>query len=45
MKQFLITQWDEENVKEAIAALRKLALEDEENKVDGRVEIPAEVII
>ncbi|KAG7297985.1 hypothetical protein JYU34_018745 [Plutella xylostella] len=42
VKQYLETQWETAEVKEAAAALRKLSLEDEENKVDGVVKIPAE---
>ena len=43
VKDFLTNQWEEADVKEAIAALRKLALEDKENSVDGVVAIPGEV--
>lgn len=43
MKQFLESQWDNKDVKEAVAALRKLALEDQEASVDGVVTIPGEV--
>ncbi|CAG9134020.1 unnamed protein product [Plutella xylostella] len=42
VKQYLEAQWETAEVKEAAAALRKLSLEDEENKVDGVVKIPAE---
>lgn len=43
VQQFLENQWDTEDVKEAVSALRKLAHEDEENSVEGFVAIPAEV--
>ncbi|CAK1583615.1 unnamed protein product [Parnassius mnemosyne] len=42
VKQFLETQWEQEDVKEAVTALRKLALEDKEKSVDGVVHIPGE---
>lgn len=43
MKQFLDSQWETEDVKEAVTALRKLALEDQEKSVEGVVAIPGEV--
>lgn len=43
MKDFLTSEWESDDVKEAVIALRKLALEDEEKKVDGVVTIPGEV--
>lgn len=45
VQQFLDSQWETEDVKEAVAALRKLALEDQENSVEGVVVIPGEVCI
>ncbi|XP_028166163.1 claspin-like [Ostrinia furnacalis] len=42
VKQFLDNQWEAENVKEAVVALRKLALEDQEKSVEGVVAIPGE---
>ncbi|XP_063627910.1 claspin-like [Cydia splendana] len=42
VQKFLETEWEKEEVKEAVGALRKLALEDQENKVDGAVAIPGE---
>lgn len=42
VQKFLETEWEKEDVKEAVGALRKLALEDQENKVDGAVAIPGE---
>ncbi|XP_075983117.1 uncharacterized protein LOC142981239 [Anticarsia gemmatalis] len=42
VKDFLANEWESEDVKEAVTALRKLALEDEEKKVDGVVTIPGE---
>ncbi|XP_068619307.1 claspin-like [Battus philenor] len=42
VKQFLESQWDNEDVKEVIIALRKLSLEDKEKSVDGAVVIPGE---
>ncbi|VVD01581.1 unnamed protein product [Leptidea sinapis] len=42
VKQFLDSQWDNDDVKEVISALRKLALEDKENGVEGVVAIPGE---
>lgn len=42
VKDFLTNQWETEDVKEAVAALRKLALEDKEKSVDGVVTIPGE---
>lgn len=44
VKTFLNSQWENEDVKEAVTALRKLALEDKENSVEGVVSIPGEVI-
>lgn len=43
VKDFLTNQWESEDVKEAVSALRKLALEDKENSVDGVIAIPGEV--
>lgn len=43
VKDFLDNEWESEDVKEVVAALRKLALEDEEKKVEGVVAIPADV--
>ncbi|KAJ8713991.1 hypothetical protein PYW08_007611 [Mythimna loreyi] len=42
VKDFLTDQWETDDVKEAVAALRKLALEDKENSVEGVVTIPGE---
>ncbi|KAJ0173652.1 hypothetical protein K1T71_010801 [Dendrolimus kikuchii] len=42
IKEFLDTQWDNEDVKEAITGLRKLAHEDREKSVEGVVTIPGE---
>ncbi|CAH0690143.1 unnamed protein product [Spodoptera exigua] len=42
VKDFLTNQWESEDVKEAVTALRKLALEDKENSVDGVIAIPGE---
>ncbi|CAG4953693.1 unnamed protein product [Parnassius apollo] len=42
VKQFLESQWEQDDVKEAVTALRKLALEDKEKSVDGVVNIPGE---
>lgn len=42
VKDFLDSEWESESVKECVTALRKLALEDEENKIDGVVIIPGE---
>lgn len=42
VKDFLTNQWESEDVKEAVSALRKLALEDKENSVDGVIAIPGE---
>lgn len=42
VKQFLETEWENEDVKEAVNALRKLALEDKEKSVEGLVAIPGE---
>ncbi|XP_038206609.1 claspin-like [Zerene cesonia] len=42
VKQFLNSQWDNDDVKEAVIALRKLALEDQEKSVEGVVAIPGE---
>uniref|UniRef100_A0A2A4K3H4 Enolase-phosphatase E1 n=1 Tax=Heliothis virescens TaxID=7102 RepID=A0A2A4K3H4_HELVI len=42
VKDFLTNQWETEDVKEAVTALRKLALEDKENSVEGVVAIPGE---
>ncbi|XP_052756719.1 claspin [Galleria mellonella] len=42
VKQFLESKWEEEKVKEAVDALRKLALEDKEKNVEGVVTIPGE---
>jgi hypothetical protein len=43
VKQFLESQWESDDVKEAVSALRKLALEDKEKSVEGVVAIPDEV--
>lgn len=43
VKSFLDNQWENEDVKNVVSALRKLALEDKENSVDGVVAIPGEV--
>lgn len=43
VQKFLESEWDKDDVKEAVVGLRKLALEDKDNKVDGVVEIPGEV--
>lgn len=43
VKSFLDSQWESEDVKNAVSALRKQALEDKENSVDGVVAIPGEV--
>ncbi|CAH0594211.1 unnamed protein product [Chrysodeixis includens] len=42
VKSFLDSQWESEDVKNVVSALRKLALEDKENSVDGVVAIPGE---
>lgn len=42
VKQFLESKWEEEKVKEAVDALRKLALEDKEKNMEGVVTIPGE---
>ncbi|CAG9789279.1 unnamed protein product [Diatraea saccharalis] len=42
VKQFLDSQWESDDVKEAVTALRKLALEDKEKNVNGVVAIPGE---
>lgn len=42
VKDFLDAQWDDEDVKEAVNALRKLAIEDQEKSVEGLVTIPGE---
>ncbi|XP_063895945.1 claspin [Helicoverpa armigera] len=42
VKDFLTNHWETDDVKEAVVALRKLALEDKENSVDGVVAIPGE---
>ncbi|CAB3249052.1 unnamed protein product [Arctia plantaginis] len=42
VKDFLNNEWGSADVKDAVGALRKLALEDEEKKVDGVVTIPAD---
>lgn len=44
VKGFLENQWDQEDVKEVVTELRKLALEDHEKSVEGVVTIPGEVI-
>lgn len=43
MQKYLDNQWETEDVKEAVTALRKLALEDQEESVEGFVAIPGEV--
>lgn len=45
VKQFLENHWETNDVKEAVTALRKLALEDEKKSLEGLVAIPGEVII
>ncbi|XP_059053446.1 claspin-like [Achroia grisella] len=42
VKQFLESKWDEEKVKEAVDALRKLSVEDKEKSVEGAIPIPGE---
>ncbi|XP_047512748.1 enolase-phosphatase E1 [Pieris napi] len=42
VKTFLDSQWENEDVKMAVTALRKLALEDKEKSVEGVVSIPGE---
>ncbi|KAL4715927.1 hypothetical protein ACJJTC_013227 [Scirpophaga incertulas] len=42
VKQFLDSQWDSDDVKKVVIALRKLAIEDQEKSVDGVVSIPCE---
>ncbi|XP_047536668.1 enolase-phosphatase E1 isoform X1 [Vanessa atalanta] len=42
VKQFLESEWENGDVKEAVTALRKLALEDKEKSVEGLVPIPGE---
>lgn len=42
-KGFLESEWENEHVKEAVAALRKQAAEDQEKSVEGLVAIPGEV--
>ncbi|XP_053613845.1 claspin-like [Plodia interpunctella] len=42
VKQYLENNWEDERVKGAVTALRKLALEDQEKNVEGVVAIPAE---
>lgn len=44
MKQFLENGWDNDDVKEAVNALRKLALEDQGKSLEGYVAISGEVI-
>lgn len=41
VKSYLESHWDEEECKEDIEALRTLATEDKEGKIEGVVEIPA----
>lgn len=43
VKGFLEGQWENEDVKEAVTALRKQATEDQEKSVEGLVAIPKEV--
>lgn len=43
VKSFLDSEWENEDVKKAVIALRKLAVEDKENSVEGVVSIPGEV--
>ncbi|KAI8425087.1 hypothetical protein MSG28_006947 [Choristoneura fumiferana] len=45
VQKFLESEWEKDDVKEAVVGLRKLALEDKDNKVDGVVEIPGEVSV
>ncbi|CAH0728351.1 unnamed protein product, partial [Brenthis ino] len=42
VKQFLENHWETTDVKEAVTALRKLALEDEKKSLEGLVAIPGE---
>lgn len=42
VKEFLDNKWEDDDVKDAVAALRKLAVEDKEKSVEGVVEIPGE---
>ncbi|XP_013135587.1 PREDICTED: enolase-phosphatase E1 [Papilio polytes] len=42
VQQFLEGQWDDAEVKQAVAALRQLAIEDKEKSVEGVVAIPGE---
>lgn len=42
VKEFLDSQWEMEDVKEVVASLRKLAIEDQEKSVEGVVTIPGE---
>lgn len=42
VKTFLDSQWENEDVKKAVIALKELALEDKEKSVDGVVSIPGE---
>ncbi|XP_032521107.2 enolase-phosphatase E1 [Danaus plexippus] len=42
VKQFLEAQWENDDVKESVTALRKLAIEDKEKNVEGLVAIPGE---
>nr|XP_034834219.1 claspin-like [Maniola hyperantus] len=42
VKQFLESQWESDDVKEVVTALRKLSLEDQEKSVEGHVAIPGE---
>ncbi|CAG9565429.1 unnamed protein product [Danaus chrysippus] len=42
VKQFLEAQWENDDVKESVTELRKLAIEDKEKNVEGLVAIPGE---
>ncbi|GBP03996.1 Enolase-phosphatase E1 [Eumeta japonica] len=42
VKQFLTEKWESDDVKKAVAALRSLAVQDQEASVDGVVSIPEE---
>lgn len=42
VKEFLEKQWENNDVKEVVTALRKLALEDKEKSVEGVISIAAE---
>lgn len=42
VQKFLEENWEDEAVKKAVAGLRKLAVEDVANKMDGVIEVPPE---